>query len=216
MRLAPVPPPWSELARADCTVPGTPDEVALLARVILYRKRDYPIVVLTARRGEARPALAPVEVREIIGPGIPVYFVTNNLATYLAECPPAQTQVWGGAARVYWPGVTSDPWGHPLLYDYNGLYGPEILDRLAKIFTPSVAREVELNPEQRILVLERDLARVRRQRARELGVLRGRSRYDGMLPSLQRPCQRQRSSKVLGYSMPSLRSTAASARCSRL
>jgi hypothetical protein len=59
---------WSELARADCTVPETLEDVEQLAKSILHRKRDFWIVVLTARRLEAMPAVPAVVVREIVAP----------------------------------------------------------------------------------------------------------------------------------------------------
>jgi hypothetical protein len=78
-RPARVPSRWTELARADCTVPETPGHIEDLAKAILHRKRDYPIVCLTAQRGRTSPALPPVAVREIVGPGIPIYFLGNDL-----------------------------------------------------------------------------------------------------------------------------------------
>ncbi len=165
---------WSELARADCTVPETLEDVEQLAKSIMHRKRDFWIVVLTARRLESAPSLPPMSVREIIGPDVPLVFLKSLLATHLASLLPPKTHVYGGALRVYRPGVTEDPWGHPLLYDPSGEYGEEILDWLGRIFTPSVARPPKLSPEQRVSVLEYELRRLTKARARELGVLRAR------------------------------------------
>lgn len=170
---------WSELARADCTVPETIEDVEQLAKSILHRKRDFWIVVLTARRLETMPALAPMVVREIAGPSVPVIFLKSLLATHLATLLPPKTHVYGGAARVYRPGVGEDPWGHPLLYDPTDEYGEEILDWLGRIFTPSVARPPTLTPEEKIIALEGALGRLARVRERELRVLRGR--YEPMV-----------------------------------
>jgi hypothetical protein len=165
---------WSELARADCTVPETLVDVEQLVTSILHRKRDFWIVVLTARRLETMPALAPMVVREIVGPNVPIIFLKSLLATHLSTLLPPKTQVYGGALRVYRPGVSDDPWGHPLLYDPSGEYGEEILDWLGRIFTPSVTRPPNLSPEERVLVLEREVERVTQAREREVGVLRAR------------------------------------------
>ncbi len=165
---------WSELARADCTVPETLEDVGQLAKSILHRKRDFWIVVLTARRLEVMPALPAMVVREIVGPNVPIVFLKSHLATHLSTLLPAKTQVYGGALRVYRPGVTDDPWGHPLLVDPSGEYGEEILDWLGRIFTPSVARPPKLAPEERLVVLEYEVGRITQARVRELGVLRAR------------------------------------------
>jgi hypothetical protein len=165
---------WSEIARADCTVPETPQDVEQLAKSILHRKRDFWIVALTARRLETMPAVSPMVVREIVGPTVPVIFLKSLLATHLARLLPPKLQVYGGALRVYRPEVTEDPFGHPLLYDQTGEYGDEILDWLGRIFTPSVTRPPKLTAEERVVVLQQELDRLNRTRERELGVLRAR------------------------------------------
>lgn len=170
---------WSELARADCTVPETLEEVEQLAKSILRRKRDFWIVVLTARRLETMPAVPPMVVREIVGANVPIIFLKSHHATHLSTLLPPKTQVYGGALRVYRPGVTDDPWGHPLLYDPSGEYGEEILDWLGRIFTPSVARPPKLSPEERLVVLEHEVGRITQARVRELGVLR--ARYEALV-----------------------------------
>jgi hypothetical protein len=155
-------------------VPETLDDVGTLARSILHRKRDFWIVVLTARGLEPMPAAPPILVREIVGPNVPIIFLKSNLATRLSKFLPPKTHVYGGALRVYRPGVTDDPWGHPVLYDPSGEYGQEILDRLARIFTPSVTRPPNLSPEESVLVLEHEVTRNTKARVRELVVLRAR------------------------------------------
>jgi hypothetical protein len=192
---------WSELARADCTVPETLEDVEQLARSILHRKRDFWIVVLTARRLEAMPAVPAMVVREIVGANVPIIFLKSHLATHLSTLLPTKTQVYGGALRVYRPGVTDDPWGHPLLYDRSGEYGEEILDWLGRIFTPSVARPPKLSPEERLLVLEHEVGRITQARVRELGVLRARYEAwvlgdpDGEKSTGRRPLLRWRSKR---------------------
>jgi hypothetical protein len=165
---------WSEIAQADCTVPETPQDVEQLAKSILHRKRDFWIVVLTARRLETMPAVSPMVVREIVGPTVPVIFLRSLLATHLATLLPPKLLVYGGALRVYRPEVTEDPFGHPLLYDPTGEYGEEIVDWLGRIFTPSVTRPPKLTAEERVVVLEEELDRANRMREREVGPLRAR------------------------------------------
>jgi hypothetical protein len=165
---------WSGLARAECTAPETREDVEQLAQSILHRKRDFWIVVLTARRSGVMPAVPAMVVREIVGSNTPIVFLTNSLATHLATLLPSKMHVYGGAVRVYRPGVTEDPWGHPLLYDPSGEYGEEILDWLGRIFTPKVAKPPKLSSEERILVLEHEIKRIAKARVRELDVVRAR------------------------------------------
>lgn len=181
---------WSHLARVECATPQTREDVDELAKSILCRERDFWIVALTARRLEAMPSVAPAAVREIVGPNVPIVFLKSLLATYLSTLLPAKTHVYGGALRVYRPGVTDDPYGHPLLYDPSGEYGEEILEWLGRIFTPTVPRAPVLSPQQRVLVLERELERVTQARIRELAVLR--ARYEAsILGEEDRPSRRR-------------------------
>src|ERR1700690_3013097 len=84
------PVPWGELARAECAVPQTSADVAEMAKAILHRKRKHCLVVLTARRGEATPAVSAMAVREIVGAGTPIYFLREELTAPLAILrPPA-------------------------------------------------------------------------------------------------------------------------------
>ncbi len=82
--------------------------------------------------------------------------------------------MYGGALRVYRPGVHDDPFANPLLYDPTGEYGEDVLDWLGRIFTPTRARPPRLSPEEQVLVLEHDLAKARSARRRETKILRRR------------------------------------------
>jgi hypothetical protein len=142
--------------------------------LIVHRKRDYWIVVLTARSGESVPSVSPIVVREMVGPNVPVYFLKRKFAVYLGGLLPPGMHVQGGAIRVYRLNVRGDQWDHPLLRDPSGEYGQDILEELGAIFTPRAAGLPELSPEQRVLVLEHELKRAGQAHARELGVLRAR------------------------------------------
>ncbi len=177
--------PWRELVRAECVVPDTAEEVALLAAAILHRKRDYWIVVLTARQRESVPSLSPMAVREVVGPNVPLYFLRRRLAIHLRALLPPGLDVQGGAIRIYRLGARSDPWAHPRLRDPSGEHGQDVLDKLGEIFTPKVAGVPELSPEQRLVVLEHELKRAGKEHARELGALR--SRYEARVLDAPRP-----------------------------
>jgi hypothetical protein len=165
---------WAEMARAGVAVPETTEDVERLATEIKHHKRNFWIVVLTARRKQLIPSVSPMAVREIVGPNVPVVFLRSLLATYLQTLLPHKLQVYGGAVRVYRPGVYDDPLANPLLYDPSGEYGDKILRRLGRIFTPSRARPPDLSLGEQVLVLEHDLDRARRARRRETKILRRR------------------------------------------
>ena len=131
--------PWGELVRAECAVPDTAEDVALLAKAILHRKRDYWIVVLTARQRESVPSVSPMAVREVVGADVPLYFLRRRLAIHLRALLPPGLDVQGGAIRVYRLGARSDPWAHPRMRDRAGEHGQDVLDKLGEIFTPKVA-----------------------------------------------------------------------------
>jgi len=179
---------WAELARADVAVPETTEDVERLAREIGHHKRDFWIVVITARRTQVTPSVSPTAVREIVGPKVPIIHLRSLLATHLQTLLPKKLQVYGGALRVYRPGVYDDPFANPLLYDPTGEYGEEILDWLGRIFTPTRARPPHLSPEQQILVLEHDLEQTKRTRKRETKILR--RRYAQALLALDRSSRR--------------------------
>src|ERR1700690_2576512 len=122
-----------ETADADCVELSSEAELSALAKRIRDPQRDYPIVCLTARPGERDPALPATAVREIVGPGVPIYFVgTRRLTRYLGSLLPAHFDVWDGATRVWWPGVSErgDPIEDPGVYDPSGRYGQDSLQRL--------------------------------------------------------------------------------------
>jgi hypothetical protein len=141
---------------ADCVELSSETECSALAKRIRDPQRDYPIVCLTARPGERDPALPAPGVREIVGPGVPIYFVpTRRLTRYLGSLLPPRFDVWDGATRVWWPGVSerSDPIEHPRIYDPSGRYGQDNLQRLAAEFATKPRPELTLK--QQLVLAER-------------------------------------------------------------
>jgi hypothetical protein len=123
---------------------------------ILRVDRDYPIVGLTCRAGARDPALALGRVRELIGPGIPIYVIEPAQARASKMLLPDRHAVYGGAARVWWPGVCedSDPF-HPVIFDPTGVYGEDALERLAREFRVLSPQPVGLSPQQQAVLQER-------------------------------------------------------------
>jgi hypothetical protein len=123
---------------------------------ILRADRGYPIVGLTCRAGARDPALALDRVRELIGPGIPIYVIEPAQARASKMLLPDRHAVYGGAARVWWPGVgeDTDPF-HPVIFDPTGVYGEDALERLAREFRVQSPQPVGLSPQQQAVLQER-------------------------------------------------------------
>jgi len=143
---------------------------------ILREDRAHPLVGLTCRAGARDPALPVDRVCEIVG-GIPVYVIEPTQARASKTLLPDRLAVFGGAARVWWPGVgeDSDPF-HPVIFDATGVYGEDALERLAREFRVQSPQPVGLSPQQQAVLQERLRTRAER-RCREL---------EAQLESLQR------------------------------
>lgn len=118
-------------------VASTEDQGAQLAAEILDPERTEPIVCLSTRSGEDRPAFDHHRVRKEVGRDAIVRAVrTGPASRYLSALLPPQLGVFGGAARIWWPGVDddADPRDHPLILDRMGRYGPRALEVLGERF----------------------------------------------------------------------------------
>jgi hypothetical protein len=135
---------------------------------ILREDREHPLVGLTCRAGARNAALPVDRVLGLVGPGIPVYVIEPAQARASKALLPDRHSVYGGAARVWWPGVgeDSDPF-HPVIFDPTGVYGEDALERLAKEFRVKSPQPVGLTPQQQAVLQER--LRIRAEsRCREL------------------------------------------------
>lgn len=119
------------------TVAATEDQGELLAAEILDPERTDPIVCLSTRAGEDRPAFDHHRVRKEVGRDAIIRAVrTGPASRFLSQLLPPQLGVFGGAARIWWPGVDddADPRDHPLVLDRMGRYGPRAVEVLAERF----------------------------------------------------------------------------------
>lgn len=108
-----------------------------LASEVLDGARKQPIVCLSSRSGEDAPAFDPRAVREIVGDRAILRGVrTGPASRYLADLLPEHFGVFGGAARIWWPGIDEfdDPRRHPLILDKQGRYGTRALQILTEGF----------------------------------------------------------------------------------
>jgi hypothetical protein len=166
---------------------------AWLAARILDPERRLPVVAVTLppRREESwmdMPRLA----RLLVGKA-ELFLVETGAATWeLAAALPSRLDVYGGAARIWWPGVTatSDPYQHPLVFAWGPDDGESATRRILKLVGAedpdaprphgggaaqgAVAQAIELMQtraavtrlEHENKVLARELEHVREERAR--------------------------------------------------
>lgn len=114
-----------------------------LASEVLASERRRPIVCLSSRAGEDDPAFDPEAVRRIVGDKAILCGVRTGAATrYLDDLLPEHFGVFGGAARIWWPGVDEfdDPRRHPLILDKQGRYASRALELLAESFRAGAPR----------------------------------------------------------------------------
>ncbi|MGX6446941.1 hypothetical protein ACVU7I_02560, partial [Patulibacter sp. S7RM1-6] len=124
-------------------VAATEHEGERLAAEILDPARRAPIVCLSTRPGEDRPAFDHHRVRQVVGRDAEIRAVrTGPASRYLSQLLPPQLGVFGGAARIWWPGVDddADPRDHPLVLDRMGRYGPRALEVLEERFAEGPPR----------------------------------------------------------------------------
>jgi hypothetical protein len=142
---------------------GSHADVAELAGVVLDRRRDYLVVVLTSRAGEHEPSLDVEDVRAIVGLRALIYFLpTGPLSFDLSDRLPDRRGPYNGSLRVWLPDVSpeSDRREHPQVFDATGEYGPRSLRQLAYGLREAfLTREIE--PEVDPVVAHRSLEIIR-------------------------------------------------------
>jgi len=104
-----------------------------LASRLLDPSRTRPIVVISTARGCADPYIEPLQVARSLGDVADVAVLTTTDTSWaLAQVLPQMTQVYGGAGRVYPPGLawTGSYWLSPLRFAYSAEEGPRAGDQL--------------------------------------------------------------------------------------
>lgn len=106
------------------SIPGVqhlqPAEVGpWVEEVLLNVGRLKPVVAVTTQPGGGPPWIDPRKLDEAIGAQADVVLLETGDATWeLADALPPRLDAYGGAVRVWWPGLTPDahPYDHPLLF----------------------------------------------------------------------------------------------------
>lgn len=84
-----------------------PGDVSSLVDLLLHDDRRLPVLVITLQYG--RPLANPSELgRQLAGLAHVVVLTSNAAARLLTDHLGAGLSVWGGAVRLYWPGMSLD------------------------------------------------------------------------------------------------------------
>lgn len=153
----------------------------------LLGDRDRPVVALTPSADSTTPVLAPEDVRAVVGPRCGVYVIEGEQLVRRLECMLGQAlAVPLGAARIWWPGLTSrsDPADHPLVQPIEGESPAEAVAEFANQFDlsrPCVREQHRLIDDARAqleleLVRERERNGLLAQQLRDAKVERHRLR----------------------------------------
>ncbi|SDD69195.1 hypothetical protein SAMN05216410_0002 [Sanguibacter gelidistatuariae] len=126
--------PPSETAPPKAVVQiHTAAEAAELADRLLSAGRGWPVAVVTIATGSQAPFIDAAELKTEVGDlGEVVVMPTSNVSWAFSTAMPSQTQVYGGAGRVY--GVdqawVSDPYASPLRFAYSPADSPKVVAQL--------------------------------------------------------------------------------------
>jgi predicted RNA-binding protein with RPS1 domain len=97
---------------------GADEAKQFASETLLSSSRRLPVVAITTPAGEQHPWIDPDRLaKELAGKATVVVLETGEATWALSAALPRRLDVFGGAARIWWPGLTreSDPFEHVLL-----------------------------------------------------------------------------------------------------
>ena len=96
----------------------TAADARTLAERIVDSARELPVVAVSTRHRERDPIIDAETLAAACAP-LDVHLIETGPATWeLTDALPEMFEVYGGAARIWWPGLTTadDPYRHPLIF----------------------------------------------------------------------------------------------------
>ena len=122
-----------------------------LVRQLLEPGRREPLIAVTVSSRATEPFLDVEKLAALVAPVPVVLLPTQELTWELTSLLPDDLGVYGGAARIWWPGLTvrDQPYRHPLVFAYSPEEGiratQRIVEELARrevraFLTPAPAR----------------------------------------------------------------------------
>jgi len=127
---------------------------AWVREVLLSPRREKPVVAVTTRPRTGATWLEPKELAEALGDLADVVCLETGDPTWeLAEALPPRLDVYGGAVRVWWPGLRldSDPYEHRLFIIHSVSQARAVQEQLVTSIRGSVP-EPEAAPAEPIEV----------------------------------------------------------------
>jgi predicted RNA-binding protein with RPS1 domain len=121
----------------DVTRISTTIDVGNLAAEILDPGRTRAVVCVTIPSWGSEPLLDTAALAATLGEAASVYVMpTGDLSWDLTDRLPPRLDVYGGAARVWWPdfGSEPDPYAHPLFFVHARSESTGVLDQIADAF----------------------------------------------------------------------------------
>jgi hypothetical protein len=111
------------------------DDVHALAANILDKTRAGPIVCVTTRHNESETLIDTSALAAACEPLVVNVLRTGELTFELTDSLPPRFEVYGGAARVWWPGLdpTDDPLVHPLVFCWERHDAAAAAERLLRL-----------------------------------------------------------------------------------
>lgn len=147
----------------------TPDQAGELAGLITSPDRRFPIFAFTPRDDEVIDGGA--FLTKVVGLAH-VVFVQSDTSWRLGELLPRGFNVYGGAARIWWPWISTEPdrWDHPL-WAGDTLASVVVEEALSKIHMAGLATAV---PDPLLTNLEdKQRARLLQDRVGEISAIGG-------------------------------------------
>jgi len=110
------------------------EAVRRFADHILDPSRAEPVVCVTTRHHESQPLLDVDEVARLCNPLTIHVLRTGEFTWELTAVLPERFEVFGGAARIWWPGLQplDDPRRHPLIFCWSAGEAAAAADRLVR------------------------------------------------------------------------------------
>lgn len=136
----------------DMRVLETADVSAWVRDVLLSTSREKPIIAVTTRPRTGSPWLEPTELaKELDGLAEIVCLETGDPTWELAEALPPRLDAYGGAVRIWWPGLRadSDPYDHRLYIIHTAVQAKAVFEELVEQVRGSRA-EAEAPPAEPI------------------------------------------------------------------
>lgn len=112
-------------------------EVRRLAQEISEPQREHAVVCVSIPSWASEPALDADALATRLGDAATVHVLpTGDLSWELADLLPPRLDVYGGAARIWWPfgDGEPDPYDHPLFFVYGPAEAADAFDRLLEAF----------------------------------------------------------------------------------